>query len=1453
MARPAFHTLAATLPRMRATGGVDAAGVDDNYLAMVPDPDNPGQWISPLTLSQRQAAKALQGVHAQSQQTAAKAAGLVGNPLPQQGSGLNLTDMGTWAPQGLQDFRDSPAGQSLAQPPPSDDYISWALRQRAAKLPPMPAIGETFKTGFAKPPEIDAITQTTMQPKTADDIAPQASTAIQMAQAGQMLNRFGLSPSLLRIPSSAYTDPSAGAGGYDPSQNRISVAAGAAFSPDQRPQEVAIHESIHALEQNLTQPERDQLRQLMAANPPPNGIPTAHHPPGGSGPTDPVQGLTDYLDYLFGAGYLPDQPGTTRLNENDPVPAVVGQKPPSIPIPILQFLRDHIDKVANRVPKMADGGVATSGTGDSSGDNPDPDYAAWVQDPDTGEWVRPQELVARQQAKYQKTMAALPPDQLQATNSAIDLSNKFSDIMGRTKGALKAIDQSQLDRVNTGDPTLMQRPPLMPNPATDTSKYQGIDPTQAAQAAVQQKAASLGGGIVRDWTAAGNFDPLGIKKPLDTARSFLADATAAGAKSGTFGSTTQNLSKLADIIRPGTTRQVTGQAATLAVPDNLRDIATTAAPFAGKALPLLRSLSPAEDITGAGLRTGIGLPPDDLSSLLKQSADKAAAERAAPKAAADALAPLSDAAQQRIVDSFANEKATLAGLKRTLAAEGVTYPAGASREDLIDAVGKRLPDTGVKPPVDAVPPAAPEPPVQPPAVQSTVPPAASSAAGEPSLPATLSRAAPRYGTSQLQFASDIDKAAFITAQTKPSRSDAKFLQFVMDSTGMSEAEVRAYGAQVRSHIGQAVADAPDKGVVQVPKFSPDAPAPVAPSAPDLNAPLTPEEAASLSPDAIQQRINATPDAMAQADALRGNNPVTMPAAGGNNLPPPPPDTPSGLHPWEGQPPAPGYVPPSSTNVTPIDRVMNEITGAIRAPIRTATLGLHTMRMGVGEAISHPPEFVQAIKNMAEIAKDPNQAAAISQHLDALPFINGDAPVGSRWADFLSNESTKQLPKPMADKVLEGIPGLGPLIKRNTAAGFGYLESLQKLVYNSEAQRIASLGPDVDSKMYQDLFDAVRHAGGSSGNSRNAVTSALGYSPNAILSRFKALADPLIKSGSPLPWDAGARAVAVKNLLAIGGMVATVNGIGAATGGKLSVPGLTPTAIRNYFGLNTKLGKVAYGATTIDPSAGYGPILRLFGNLATDVYNQDKDSLQSHLFDYARSELGPVPANAVSLYTGTDWQGKPFGPKNLLQLKTQADIWAPIAANSIWNAATTPGGNVAASLPSLGAMSVNTSAPTATQQLSDLSQKQFGKDFNSLHAPDQAATIKQMVDSGKDVPIAQRQDPWWSARDDALNYWQDQNGTNATDPLEQQALKATNYNDLTPKLTTWLMNQGVDKSDAETAVAKFLSANIDPVATAARKAALDADPGLMDAWQKAYNAGQTKYPPDKWALDYVKGK
>ena len=145
------------------------------------------------------------------------------------------------------------------------------------------------------------------------------------------------------------------------------------------------------------------------------------------------------------------------------------------------------------------------------------------------------------------------------------------------------------------------------------------------------------------------------------------------------------------------------------------------------------------------------------------------------------------------------------------------------------------------------------------------------------LPKDLAGARPSYyygdKAFNVAFESDIDKAAYITAQGKRSKRDTKYLEFVMRETGLTEAEVRAHGQAVKDYIKSLAKAEENGGDLSIPKqeiLRPDAPAPRGLQA------LTPEEMdvqAAKAADTMAARRDAIargidPDAPKVEDAAK---------------------------------------------------------------------------------------------------------------------------------------------------------------------------------------------------------------------------------------------------------------------------------------------------------------------------------------------------------------------------------------------------------------------------------------------------------------------------------------------------------------------------------------------------------------------------------------------------------
>lgn len=141
-------------------------------------------------------------------------------------------------------------------------------------------------------------------------------------------------------------------------------------------------------------------------------------------------------------------------------------------------------------------------------------------------------------------------------------------------------------------------------------------------------------------------------------------------------------------------------------------------------------------------------------------------------------------------------------------------------------------------------------------------PTAQATAKEFKLSQALSGAKPRYaiGYKQYvpQFESDLDKALFILAQSKPSEHDARYMKAVRDYMAaqgydLSPIEIRNLGRQVRDAVKTVAAKA-EPGVIDIPKTAMGLPVPG----------VRPSVADSIASEAERAAIGLT-DAQARAD------------------------------------------------------------------------------------------------------------------------------------------------------------------------------------------------------------------------------------------------------------------------------------------------------------------------------------------------------------------------------------------------------------------------------------------------------------------------------------------------------------------------------------------------------------------------------------------------------------
>lgn len=147
---------------------------------------------------------------------------------------------------------------------------------------------------------------------------------------------------------------------------------------------------------------------------------------------------------------------------------------------------------------------------------------------------------------------------------------------------------------------------------------------------------------------------------------------------------------------------------------------------------------------------------------------------------------------------------------------------------------------------------------------------------EPKLPRDLAGGRARFGFGdknvELNFASDLDKAAFIVSQATKNKRHDDYIKWAMDRFGMTEAEVLAHGQRVRSSIKEVVRNT-DGPLAQISRVERPAPAPKPAPAPEAQAPAPKpqqteipgaQDAFNLAPEqtqapAPQKPADATPE------------------------------------------------------------------------------------------------------------------------------------------------------------------------------------------------------------------------------------------------------------------------------------------------------------------------------------------------------------------------------------------------------------------------------------------------------------------------------------------------------------------------------------------------------------------------------------------------------------------
>lgn len=444
-------------------------------------------------------------------------------------------------------------------------------------------------------------------------------------------------------------------------------------------------------------------------------------------------------------------------------------------------------------------------------------------------------------------------------------------------------------------------------------------------------------------------------------------------------------------------------------------------------------------------------------------------------------------------------------------------------------------------------------------------------------------------------------------------------------------------------------------------------------------------------------------------------------------------------------PPPGGTRLSDTLFHAASRGIQNFLDAVNGGTSLVTFGHSNIgRQGLPYAVSDllfnsvgrgkPSIWRQSLRNFYSVLKDPATVSGIKAGLEADPWIDarglGGVPqsLGIRYEDFVTRgaPSPDTLVKELMTK--SGLQG-----NRVSEATHLYIDSLRKTGYSKEAQDLWNMGAR-DPKDYRALFDTINDATG------KGVPRALGggkvdvagvnpmLSPGAVFGRFRSYLDPLVQPGSINPLDAGARSVAIRNLMGLGTIVGTTGGIAKLLGDDVN------------WDINSPLGKIPVGASTFDMSSGYGTVAKLALKGAAAIHSGDWTGLEKTVTDFLRGQLGPVPDIAVDTFTGTDWQDKDFNLYSELKSGNLASRFAPITVNAIKDAIEGNGTfkGLAIGAPSLLAVGENTNLVTAARDKATAALSKAnpglsgGKPITSYADAQNYPLLKQQVDKDPSV-------------------------------------------------------------------------------------------------------------------------
>lgn len=499
-----------------------------------------------------------------------------------------------------------------------------------------------------------------------------------------------------------------------------------------------------------------------------------------------------------------------------------------------------------------------------------------------------------------------------------------------------------------------------------------------------------------------------------------------------------------------------------------------------------------------------------------------------------------------------------------------------------------------------------------------------------SLPRELAGAKPRYNIGnrsyQPQFESDLDKSLFIIAQTNRSRSDARYLEFVMKQTGLDETAARAAGRDIRNKLKN-ILNGSDEGSVNIPSLfeAPAKPAQITPNQP-IN---TPQNA----PRASAPRIR-TSDPSVGRSILQGiSDPqVALPAQPNVTLPPVPPTT------TIITPRAPGFS--EYANISKAFAASGDVSNPMRQSIMLMTRPEWWKSWGpMMRSLTSESKYNELQRT---IASHPRFAEAVNNGLALTDFPGIQLPpeVGKNALKSLSQQEEQ-----FASRVAERFTGgkYSP-IRASNRAYTAFANNLRINVYDKLASQVT------DNVVKRNIADYLNTATGrgsmglrigekSATLEKGAeLLNTVFWSPRFLASRVQ-----ILNPASYIKLDSFTRRQAARDLIGATGSGLIILEMAKLAGAEVD---LNPTS--------TDFGKAKFGKTRVDLTGGFSPLIRFFAQAIDGVAEvSGKDPAGPDVLRFLRSKLSPSASLITDLTMGKDYLNREIeGPTEVSKRATQ---------------------------------------------------------------------------------------------------------------------------------------------------------------------------------------------------------